>query len=59
MLLLPPPGTKVLWQGEEWELEGPLLENAIPDEQGNRRVPIFLRQTVAGNGPNGSERKVA
>jgi hypothetical protein len=58
VLLLPPPGSKVLWQGEVWELEDPQAESAIPDENGNRRLPIFLRQTAAGNG-NGSERKVA
>jgi hypothetical protein len=54
VLLLPPPGSKVLWRGEEWELEEPLLENAIPDEHGNRRLSIFLRHTVPGNGPNGA-----
>jgi hypothetical protein len=59
VLLLPPPGSKVLWQGEEWELEGPLPENVVPDEHRNRRLPIFLRQTVPGNGPNGAGGSVA
>jgi hypothetical protein len=56
MPLLPPGGTKVRWRGEEWELEDSLEENAVRDEHGNRRLPIFLHQHVAGNG---SGRRVA
>jgi hypothetical protein len=59
VLLLPPTGSKVLWHGEEWELDVPLVENAKPDEHGNRRLPIFLRQTVPSKLSNGSVRKVA
>jgi hypothetical protein len=54
VLLLPPPGSRVLWHGEEWELEDPLEEDAVRDEHGNRRVPMSLLQRVAGTAPEAS-----